>query len=240
LRDRRIERVQPAGIGAEGREDQPPPVGEKTASAHAATADGQCRHGMEMARDLAVGRAEMRLVAEGERAFADLFGDVAAYLRYRDAADRLRKAADTHLYSSELGRFVRRIAVEEDGTQTVDMVLDSAIYGLWRFGMYPPDDARITETMSAIRDQLSNKAPAGGIARYQDDYYFKVEPDTKKVPGNPWFMCSLWLAQWYIAIATGACAKIVSSPIDLGGAPGTDDYFSLINTLLDRVLAVKG
>jgi len=39
----------------------------------------------------------------------------------------------------------------------------------------------------------------------------------------------------FIAGKTGA--KIVSSPIDLGGAPGTDDYFALINTLLDRILA---
>jgi len=39
----------------------------------------------------------------------------------------------------------------------------------------------------------------------------------------------------YIADKTGV--KIVSSPIDVGGAPGTDDYFSLINTLIDRVLA---
>ncbi|HET9624360.1 MAG TPA: metal ABC transporter substrate-binding protein [Kofleriaceae bacterium] len=38
-------------------------------------------------------------------------------------------------------------------------------------------------------------------------------------------------------IASKTSAKIVSSPIDLGGAPGTDDYVSLINTLLDRVLA---
>jgi GH15 family glucan-1,4-alpha-glucosidase len=138
---------------------------------------------------------------DAARNFADLFGDVSAYLRFRDAADRLKKAADTHMYSPELGRFVRRIAVEEDGTQTVDMVLDSAIYGLWRFGMYPPDDQRITATMSAIRDQLANKGAAGGIARYQDDYYMKVEPDTKKAPGNPWFMCTMWLAQWCIAIA---------------------------------------
>ncbi|HEY4889162.1 MAG TPA: glycoside hydrolase family 15 protein, partial [Candidatus Dormibacteraeota bacterium] len=138
---------------------------------------------------------------DAARNFADLFGDVAAYVRYREAADRLRKAADDHLYSSDLGRFARRIAVEDDGTQTVDMVLDSAIYGLWRFGMYPAGDPRITETMTAIRDQLSNKAATGGIARYQDDYYFKVESDTKRVPGNPWFMCTLWLAQWYIAIA---------------------------------------
>jgi len=138
---------------------------------------------------------------DAARNFADLFGDVKAYVRYRDAADRLREASDAHLYSSDLGRFARRIAVEDDGTLTVDMILDSALYGLWRFGMYPPDDKRIVETMTAIRDQLSNKAATGGVARYEDDYYFKVEPDTKKTPGNPWFMCTLWLAQWYIATA---------------------------------------
>jgi oligosaccharide amylase len=138
---------------------------------------------------------------DAARNFADLFGDVKSYVRYRDAADRLREASDAHLYSSDLGRFARRIAVEDDGTLTVDMILDSALYGLWRFGMYPPDDKRIVETMTAIRDQLSNKAATGGVARYEDDYYFKVETDTKKTPGNPWFMCTLWLAQWYIATA---------------------------------------
>ena len=84
---------------------------------------------------------------------------------------------------------------------TVDMVIDSAICGLWRFGMYPPDDARITQTMVAIGAQLANHAAAGGIARYKDDPYFRVDPDTTKVPGNPWFICTLWMAQWYIAVA---------------------------------------
>ena len=87
---------------------------------------------------------------------------------------------------------------------TIDMVIDSATYGLWRFGMYPPDEPRIVETMTSIKDQLANQAAAGGIARYQDDYYFKVDPDTNKVPGNPWFICTLWLAQWYIATAKTA------------------------------------
>jgi GH15 family glucan-1,4-alpha-glucosidase len=138
---------------------------------------------------------------DAARNFAELFGDAASYVRYRDAAGKLREATDAHLYGTDLGRFVRRVNIEDDGTQTIDMVLDSAITGLWRFGMYPPDDPRIVQTMAAIADQLANKAPAGGIARYANDYYFKVEPDTKKVPGNPWFMCTLWLAQWYIATA---------------------------------------
>jgi len=141
---------------------------------------------------------------DAARNFADLFGDVAAYIRYRDAAERLREASDTHLYSAELGRFPRRVTVEDDESVTVDTVLDSAIYGLWRFGMYPADDPRIVDTMKAIATQLANGAACGGIARYTDDYYFKVESDTRKVPGNPWFMCTMWLAQWYIATARSA------------------------------------
>jgi len=138
---------------------------------------------------------------DAARNFAELFGDVGAAVRYRDAAERLREASDVHLYRAELGRFARRLAIEDGDTMTVDMVTDSAIYGLWRFGMYAPDDARITETMTAIRNQLSNNAETGGIARYADDYYFKVDQDTKKVPGNPWFICTLWMAQWFIAVA---------------------------------------
>jgi GH15 family glucan-1,4-alpha-glucosidase len=141
---------------------------------------------------------------DAARNFADLFGDVASYARYRDAAERLREASDAHLYSAELGRFPRRITVEDDESVTVDTVLDSALYGLWRFGMYPPDDLRVVDTMKAIATQLANGAECGGIARYTDDYYFKVESDTRKVPGNPWFMCTMWLAQWYIATARSA------------------------------------
>lgn len=138
---------------------------------------------------------------DAARNFADLFGDVESYVRYRDAAERIREAADTHLYSAELGRFPRRVTVEDDETVTVDTVLDSALYGLWRFGMYPPDDPRIVDTMRQIATQLANNAPAGGSARYTDDYYFKVNSDTRVSPGNPWFMCTMWLAQWHILTA---------------------------------------
>ena len=141
---------------------------------------------------------------DAARNFADLFGDVKAYVRYRDATERLREASDTHLYSAELGRFPRRVTVEDDESVTVDTVMDSALYGLWRFGMYPADDPRIADTMKAVADQLGNKAESGGVARYSDDYYFQVDRDTSRVPGNPWFMCTLWLAQWYIATARTA------------------------------------
>jgi GH15 family glucan-1,4-alpha-glucosidase len=55
--------------------------------------------------------------------------------------------------------------------------------------------------MQAVRDRLWVKTPVGGIARYDHDYYHQVSPDVVNVPGNPWFVCTLWLAEWIIARA---------------------------------------
>jgi GH15 family glucan-1,4-alpha-glucosidase len=134
--------------------------------------------------------------------FAELYGDEKAFEKMTQAADELRHATDDWLWRPELDRFARRLTVAPDGGLIADNVLDSAIYGLWRFGMYEPTDPRIVKTMTAIKEQLSNKAECGGQARYTNDYYFQVERDVTKTPGNPWFICTLWLAQWYIAVAT--------------------------------------
>lgn len=133
--------------------------------------------------------------------FAQLFGDETATERLSAAIVDLRKASDEHLYRPELNRFARRVNVRPDGGVDVDNVIDSAIYGLWRFGMYEADDERITSTMQAIERELSIKFATGGQARYANDYYFQVSHDVASCPGNPWFICTLWLAQWYLATA---------------------------------------
>ena len=51
-----------------------------------------------------------------------------------------------------------------------------------------------------LREGLSVKTDVGGIARYEDDYYFQVSKDTERVPGNPWFICTLWEALHNIAL----------------------------------------
>jgi GH15 family glucan-1,4-alpha-glucosidase len=67
--------------------------------------------------------------------------------------------------------------------------------------MFAPDDPMIVATMRAIEEELWVKTAVGGVARYQDDYYHQVRHDVATVPGNPWFICTLWLAEWYIACA---------------------------------------
>lgn len=53
--------------------------------------------------------------------------------------------------------------------------------------------------MKAIEEKLSVKTDIGGIARfYKDIYHQVIEYDPEKIPGNPWFICTLWVAQWHI------------------------------------------
>ena len=51
--------------------------------------------------------------------------------------------------------------------------------------------------MQQVIDRLTVKTPVGGIARYENDYYFQVSKDLDKVPGNPWILCTLSIAHWY-------------------------------------------
>lgn len=133
--------------------------------------------------------------------FAEAFGEDHLAAHYRKTADEIKTGVEKQLWSPNLNRFVRMINRREDGGWDVDMELDSSLFGLWYFGMFPADDPRIVSTMKAIRDQLWIKTDVGGVARYENDYYHQVSDDKTNVPGNPWFICTLWLAEWQIAVA---------------------------------------
>lgn len=133
--------------------------------------------------------------------FADFFGDKRRSIIYRKASDEVKRAMDKYLYHKELKRFVKTILPDEDGSFNIDFTVDASIYAPFYFGVFEPDDERTVNTMCAIKKRLSVKTDVGGIARYEGDTYHKVSDDIDKVPGNPWFICTIWLAQWYIAKA---------------------------------------
>lgn len=133
--------------------------------------------------------------------FAAAFGEVHLAEKYRTAAQEIKAATDEHLWREEAGRFVRTIRFRNDGTVDIDWTMDASMYGLFYFDMYPPDHPHIVATMNAIYERLWVKTDVGGIARYEDDYYHQVSQDIERVPGNPWFICTLWHAQWHIATA---------------------------------------
>jgi glucoamylase len=136
--------------------------------------------------------------------FADAFGESDLAALYRRAADETRAGAEEHLWAPDLGRFLRMINRREDGSWDADETIDASLFGLWYFGMLAPDDPRVVATMQAVWDRLWIKTDVGGVARYENDYYHQISQDIANVPGNPWFICTLWLAQWHVAVARTA------------------------------------
>jgi glucoamylase len=136
--------------------------------------------------------------------FARDFGEPDRAARYSEQAERMKFALRRHMWSSEHQRFAR-LAVPIDGgggRYKLDMTFDSANYALWAFGAFHPRDPLIEQEMKAIRERLWIKTDIGGCARYENDYFHRVEHERIDVaPGNPWVICTLWHAQHAIARA---------------------------------------
>lgn len=130
------------------------------------------------------------------------FGEHALSAHFRNAAEEIKAAAEKFLFDEKLGRFVRMINVSREGAITIDETLDCSIAGLWQFGMFEPDDSRIVATMDQIIDRLMINNAIGGVARYENDYYHQVSKDVATIPGNPWIICTMWIAEWYAVRAT--------------------------------------
>jgi GH15 family glucan-1,4-alpha-glucosidase len=116
-------------------------------------------------------------------------------------ADGIKQGTLKFLFDPELNRFIRRIYVKPDGTTARDLTIDSSVYGLWYFGMFQADDPQIVSTMKAVYERLWCKTEVGGIARYENDWYYQVSQDITNVPGNPWFICTMWYGQWLVSQA---------------------------------------
>jgi GH15 family glucan-1,4-alpha-glucosidase len=116
----------------------------------------------------------------------------------------VRRGADEELWDAAAGRFARQLVPRTDRSgYDRDLTVDASLWGLFAFGMYAPDDPRVVATMEAVRERLWVRAGDGGVARYQRDYYHCVEL-SDDVPGNPWIICTLWLADWLVRTAASA------------------------------------
>ncbi|MCB2184005.1 MAG: glycoside hydrolase family 15 protein [Desulfobulbaceae bacterium] len=138
---------------------------------------------------------------EAASKFAQAFGQVDLAKKYRNAAHEVKEATGKYLWDEKKGRFARTLTGQGRKNRQADMTLDASLMGLWYFGMFSPDHPKIVATMEAMRKRLWIKTNVGGLARYEDDPYHQITDDIKKVPGNPWFISTLWLAQWYVALA---------------------------------------
>ncbi|HYO75654.1 MAG TPA: glycoside hydrolase family 15 protein [Thermoanaerobaculia bacterium] len=133
---------------------------------------------------------------------ANLFNDQERRAAYSKAAGEVRAAMKKHLWVEEEGRFARGLTRGEGGTLTLDRTVDSSTFAAFYLGVFPSSSAMIDGTMRAVREKLWVRTEMGGAARYENDGYHRISAEMERVPGNPWILCTLWLAEHVIAKAT--------------------------------------
>ncbi|RLC26959.1 MAG: glycoside hydrolase family 15 protein, partial [Deltaproteobacteria bacterium] len=132
--------------------------------------------------------------------FARLFQDASLAKKYDKVADQMKEGLTRYLYHTGLKRYARSGYRKGKGYE-LDEVIDVSLSGPAILGALPPGDPRMVETIAAIRQQLWLKTPVEGCARYQNDVYHRQSDSPADIPGNPWFISTLWLGEYFIARA---------------------------------------
>jgi glucoamylase len=144
---------------------------------------------------------------------ADVFNDQERRALYANAATEVREAMVRHLWIEEERRFARGFVVRGDELD-LDKTVDASTFAVSFLNIFPASSAFASGTMEAIRERLWVQTEAGGVARYEGDAYHRIsEEEEGRVPGNPWLICTLWLAEYTIARATSVAE--LQSALDL-------------------------
>lgn len=130
--------------------------------------------------------------------FARLFGEAERAEFYEKTADDFVAGMIENLYSKERGRFLRALEFQGDEYYTVDEAVGAETFALFYFGAFSAEDEKVRKTMRAVEEKLWVDNKIGGVARFESDGYMRV---SDKITGNPWFICTLWLADYRIAVA---------------------------------------
>lgn len=135
--------------------------------------------------------------------FAKLFGHEDDAHHWLTAATRIESGMHL-LFNEERQAFCKGFLLQDDGSLKYDNTLDvSSMYGMFMFG--PPSmQEHTSSTVRLIEEVLMDKNQSGGAPRYENDTYMNKKPNNQ---GNPWFVTSLWMAQYYATTGNNDRAK---------------------------------
>lgn len=178
---------------------------------------------------------------------ADVRGDTETAVRWRTVADDMKEAAERRLYDYDRQYFykgIRRIGGELAPDETIDT---ASFFGAFMFGLFDVESEHMQKAYATLCKTLAEKGP--GIPRYEGDTYHRAYDGA---PSNPWFITSLWHAQYLIetgrdieareivdwVLAHALPSGVLSEQVFADGsqtsvAPLTWSHAELLSTLLD-------
>lgn len=127
--------------------------------------------------------------------FAELFEYPDDDVRWREVAGKIEKKLDTFFLADKSYLAKGFLLNPHSGELDFDDTLDSS--SAYAAMIYMDDKQfgdKLDATVGAIEEQMLDKTPSGGCPRYPNDYYFRQDGQ----PSNPWFITTLWLAQYYL------------------------------------------
>ena len=136
--------------------------------------------------------------------------ELATICNHPDDGSRWKRAAAAmrnHLMAlyNPQGFFRKGFLLQPNGDLAYDDTLDiSSLYGPYMYAQLPLDDEKMNKTFEQVKQKLADSSPIGGVIRYPGDDYFLNKIQYK---GNPWVICTLWLAQYYNASGNKAEAQ---------------------------------
>jgi len=132
--------------------------------------------------------------------FARILGKRDDMQKYYAGAKEVQGGLIKYLYNPEKKFFYKLVDFRE-GMKYDDTIDISSVYGPFRFGVLSPFDIHITESFNTLKQILCcniQVGKVGGVVRYTHDSYRMVYKD---IVGNPWFITTLWLYQYEIAVS---------------------------------------
>ncbi len=112
---------------------------------------------------------------------------------YKDMTKSLKE----HMFDKERKVYYKSIIIDNGNIIGYDKTVDSSIMGITIFDVLDPNDDTVVSSINKIKEALWVNT-TGGLARYENDYYQRLQGNYDNIPGNPWIVTTMWLAQYYI------------------------------------------
>jgi GH15 family glucan-1,4-alpha-glucosidase len=132
---------------------------------------------------------------------AEVMGRQQEAVSWQAVADDMRQAAQHQLFNKDKQffhkGFIRKKNQDGQVSMHYDQTIDvSSFYGAFMFGLFDVESDEVKQSYNTLEKTFGfNAQSVTPIPRYENDRYNSADPNSK---GNPWFVTTLWLAQYYI------------------------------------------
>jgi GH15 family glucan-1,4-alpha-glucosidase len=141
-------------------------------------------------------------------AMAEKMGRQQDAVHWQTVADEMYDAAHSLLFNKERGYFYKGFTNEgEKGLQYDGTIDASSFYGAMTYGLFALDSEEMKTSMQTLDAVFGFKPDEPTpLQRYEYDQYYTTNPAGF---GNPWFVTTLWLAEY--DMRTGNMARAMAT-----------------------------